>query len=85
MKTTEKQKKAMKAYLQTPKGQASRQKYIQNHKEELTEYNKKYQIQKKLDDKKNKTCYRCHKKPQQHGVVCQECHKKYTDKRKKTQ
>lgn len=74
----------IKRYNHSPKGQATRKKWLNRHKEEMTQYNRAYQ--KNLRDRLRASgiCQTCHKQPARPlRTLCQTCKEKADYRNKK--
>jgi len=66
--------KSMIKYIHSEKGKTTRKKYLENNKENVSEYGKYYALKLRNDCRIKKICIRCHKLKVEEGYVqCNNC------------
>jgi hypothetical protein len=66
--------KAMRKYIHSEKGKATRKAYFENHKQDMLMYHRGYNRFRRVEAKKKKICMRCLKNKVMAGYVqCEKC------------
>jgi metal-responsive CopG/Arc/MetJ family transcriptional regulator len=72
------QREAMRRYINSPKGKATKKKYIAGHLKQIYKYHSDYMRLKRVEAKSNRLCIRCFSKPAKPGYVqCAACLKRF--------